>query len=246
MRFARLLGLLALAVAGTALVGSTVAGPELALAPVVADGLVPPSPWHVVGLPAQRKPFTRFDIIALDGERVLRVEAAESYGNLVHATRVDDGRAHELAWRWRVDEALPQADLNQRRAEDMPARVCALFDLPLAAVPFLDRQLLRVARAATLDDPPGATVCYVWNSRLPPGTMLASPFTKRIRYIVLHGPETPLHAWVSERRNLGADFMALFGDETRKLPPIVGIAVGADADNTHGHSVAHVADVALH
>jgi len=25
----------------------------------------------------------------------------------------------------------------------------------------------------------------------------------------------------------------------------VGIAVGADADNTHGHSVAHVADLVL-
>ena len=41
------------------------------------------------------------------------------------------------------------------------------------------------------------------------------------------------------------DFRKLFGTEIESLPPIIGIAVGADADNTHGHSLAHVADLLL-
>jgi hypothetical protein len=216
-----------------------------ALVPVAAADGAPPAPWHVVGLPAQRKPFTRFDVVALDGERVLRVEATQSYGNLVHATQIDDGGVHQLSWRWRVDEGLPGADLSRRATEDLPVRVCALFDLPLAAVPFVERQMLRAVRMGTADDPPAASVCYVWDARLPPGSVLASPFTRRVRYLVLHGPETPLHSWRVEKRDLGADFLKLFGDEAKTVPPLIGVAVGADADNTKGHSLAHVADLVL-
>jgi hypothetical protein len=209
----------------------------------VGEGRVPSAPWHVVGLPLRSKPLTRFEVVPLDGERVLRVEADRSYANLVQplASLPASGRA--LHWRWRVDEALADADLERRDAEDMPLRVCALFDLPLQAVPFIERQLLRAVRIGSADDPPAASVCYVWDSRLRPGTTLASPFTRRIRYVVLEGDGTPLHAWRRERRELGTDFLALFGDEAREVPPLVGVAVGADADNTQGHSVGHVAEL---
>jgi len=223
--------------------------PELtalpALAPLVGAGTHPPSPWHIEGLPGQRKPYTRFELATLDGERVLRIEADRAYGNLVHPTHLDAGGPHRLSWRWRVDEALPQSDLKQRESEDMAARVCALFDLPLAAVPFVERQILRAVRLRAHDELPAASVCYVWDAHLPPGTLLASPFTRRVRYIVLHGPESPLHAWRREQRDIHADFLRLFGDEATTVPPLMGILVGADADNTQGRSVAHLAELDL-
>ena len=216
------------------------------LAPLVGPGIRPPPPWRVIGMPAQRKPLTHFEVVALNGERVLQVEATRSYGNLVHATLVDGHEHLVLSWRWRVDEGLPAADLRRRASEDVPLRVCAMFDLPLSAVPFIERQLLRAVRLGTADDPPGASVCYVWDAKLPPGSALSSPFTRRIRYIVLRGPESSLHAWRAETRDVSADFLNLFADEATVVPPLIGVAIGADADNTQGHSLAHVADVALH
>lgn len=41
------------------------------------------------------------------------------------------------------------------------------------------------------------------------------------------------------------DFTKLFGAETPELPALVGIAVGADADNTRGHSLTHAAELVL-
>ena len=215
------------------------------LAPLVGPGALPQLPWHVEGLPGQRKPYTRFDIAALDGERVLRVESARSYGNLVHVTHLEAGAAHRLSWRWRVDEAPAGADLRERQAEDMPLRVCAMFDLPLAALPFVERQILRAVRLRSHDELPAATVCYVWDARLAPGTVLVSPFTRRIRYLVLRGPESPLHGWRREQRDLDKDFLRLFGDEAATVPPLMGVAVGGDADNTQGHGLAHLADLEL-
>lgn len=235
--------------AAASLVTAAPPPPELTalpvLAPLVGPGPYPPVPWHVEGLPGQRKPYSRFELTVVDGERVLRIEADRAYGNLVHVTHLEAGGPHRLSWRWRVDQALPLSDLHHREAEDMPARVCAMFDLPLAAVPFVERQILRAVRLRAREELPAACVCYVWDAHLPAGTVLASPYTRRVRYLVLRGPESPLQAWRREQRDIRADFLQLFADEAAAVPPLMGVLIGADADNTQGRSLAYLADLEL-
>ena len=236
----------ALAVAGVA-AAATLANDAAALTllqPFAAGGSAPAAPWRALGLPHQTKPFTRFSVVELDGHRALRIEADASYGNLVHPLQWSTASAH-LAWQWRVDELNRAVDLHVRQGEDTALKVCVLWDLPIKQVPFLERQFLRLARANSDVYLPAATVCYVWDAHLPPGTALDSPFTRRLHFIVLRSGDAPLHQWTAERRDIVADFRRLFGGETDSLPPIIGIAVGADADNTHGHSLAHVADLVL-
>jgi hypothetical protein len=208
------------------------------------SGPTPPPPWHVAGMPLQKKPFTQFAMVELDGKRVLRVEADRSYGNLVHA--LPDGEpGRYLSWRWRVDRPIDGADLRSRRGDDHAAEVCVMFDLPLQALPFLDRQVVRLARAHSEELLPTATVCYVWDAHFPVGTVLDNAFTRRIRMIVLRGADTPPTAWRSERRDVRADFLRLFGDEAAVVPDIVGVGIGADADNTQSRSLSYIADVVL-
>jgi len=202
------------------------------------------APWHVTGLPNQTKPFTSFSVVDLDGRRALRVEADSSYGNLVHPLRLSTTPA-ALSWQWRADELIDAEDLRTRGGDDVAVKVCVLFDMPLEKVPFIERQLLRVARSKTNEPVPAATVCYVWDGHLPVGTALDNAFTRRIRYKVLQTGTAHLHQWMNERRNIAADFSELFGAESSEVPPVIGVLVGADADNTHGHSLAHVADVVI-
>ena len=215
------------------------------LSELAGSAVAPGAPWRIVGLPRQSKPFTRYSVQTLDSQRVLRIEADASYGNLVHELADAAGAAGNLSWRWRVDEPNPAADLRMKSGDDSPIKVCALFDLPLEAVPFLERQLLRAVRATTSETVPAASVCYVWDANLAPGTVLDNAFSRRIRMIVLRGPEAPLHIWQTERRDIRADFLRLFADEAKAVPPLVGIAIGADADNTHRHSIAYLATIEL-
>ena len=207
-------------------------------------GAVPQTPWHLAGLPHQSKPATRYSIVSLGGERVLRVQADNSYGNLVHPLPDLQG-ARSLAWRWRLDEANPLVDLRQKAGDDSAVKVCLMFDLPLDAVPFFERQLLAIARSSSAEPLPAASICYVWDAKLAPGTALDNAFSRRVRYLVLQGPTAPLATWRSEKRDIQADWKRLFGDEAATAPPLLGVAVAADADNTHGRSLAHVADVTL-
>jgi Protein of unknown function (DUF3047) len=217
---------------------------EPLLESLVGPGSEPPAPWHVAGLPGQTKPFTRFSVVDLGGRRALRIEADESYGNLVHPLKPVLPPL-QLAWQWRVERPLEHADLRQKSGDDTEVKVCVFFDEPMDNLTFGERQLLRFARARSTDPVPTATICYVWDSRLPAGTAVDSPFTRRLRYIVLQSGTSRLDQWVAERRDVGADYTRVFGSESASVPPIVGVAVGADADNTKSHSIAYVAELVL-
>ncbi|MBA3594747.1 MAG: DUF3047 domain-containing protein [Polaromonas sp.] len=211
-----------------------------------ATGMQPPQPWRVVGVPGGKIPLTTYALVELDGRKVLRVEADKSYGNLVHdlsAAVPEDGL--RLRWRWRLDEALRGADLRRREGDDSALKVCALFDMPLSGIGLIERNLLRLARAASGEKLPSATLCYVWDSTLAPGTLLANAYTARVRFIVLDSGEQRLGQWVTHSRDLGADFRRAFGEESNGVPPLQAVLVGADADNTGGRSLGHVGDVTL-
>ena len=218
---------------------------QSALTSFGSAGGAPQAPWKVIGLPNQTKPFTAFSVVDIDGKRAVKIVADESYGNLVHPVKSYGPPAH-LAWSWRVEKPLEQADLREKRGDDTAVKVCVFFDMAMENVPFADRQLLRLARSKTSDPVPTATICYVWDQKLPAGTAIDNAFTRRQRYIVVESGNDRLDKWVAEKRDLAADFTKLFSDENgQAVPPIVGIAVGADSDNTKAHSISYVSGLVL-
>jgi hypothetical protein len=215
-----------------------------ALTPFSKTDPAPPPPWQVVGLPSQTKPMTRFSVVDLDGKRALKVEAELSYGNLVHPVRVTEPGT-QLGWQWRVEQFIDAADLRNKSGDDTAVKVCVFFDHALEKVPFGERQLLRLARSRSNDLLPAATVCYVWDNKLPVGTTLDNAFTRRMRYMVLQNGKDAANRWNAQRRDVGADFLKLFSDESTEVPAIIGVAVGADSDNTQSRSISYVADLLL-
>ena len=204
------------------------------------------APWRTVGLPAQKVPRTRFDIQSMNGESVLRIQADASYGNLVlDAYRTQLPPQAHLRWRWQLARGLPASDLQRKEGDDAPVKVCALFDMPLDGMPFGEQARLRLARTLSGEPLPSATLCYVWDRLLPQGRILANVFSPRVRYLVVSaGPAQP-GTWQTIERPLAQDFILAFGQESPVVPPLVGLVVGADADNTPGSSLAWVGDLRL-
>ncbi len=204
----------------------------------------PPAAWKFTTLP-NKKP-TQFAVVDLGGAKVLKVTAEDSYGNLVHTMRVKVSDQATLSWRWRVDKLIDEADLKVRAGEDAAAKVCVSFGFDGSKLTIGERAKLSLARSTTGEDVPTQTLCYVWDNKLAADTALVSAFTKRIRFIVLQSGGGKLGQWVSERRNLAADHQRMFKDESEgNVPDLVAVAIGADADNTHGRGLAYVGDVTL-
>lgn len=204
------------------------------------------APWRVVGFPKSQReiPITQFSAGSVDGEAGVRVEARRSYGTLTLAT---DVKPPVLRWRWRLDQPLQGGerppDLLSKAGDDAALKVCALFDHPLDRVPFVERQLMRLARAVSGEPLPAATVCYVWDSQSVTPIEGSNPYTRRVRFVVLRGAAAPLRQWLDESRDLAQDFRRLFGDELpadSDPPNVTQLLIGADADNTGAHSIGWV------
>ncbi|MFY8041396.1 MAG: DUF3047 domain-containing protein, partial [Rhodoferax sp.] len=152
---------------------------------------------------------------------------------------------NQLQWQWRLEQGLAQADLQRKDGDDVALKVCAMFDLPLADIPFIERNLLRLARKISGENLPGATLCYVWDTLQTPGTTLNNVYSKRLRFLVLDQGAARPGVWVTHARDLHADFLRAFGDETSIVPPLLAVVVGADSDNTGGSSLGFVKALAL-
>ncbi len=195
--------------------------------------------WRVATLPAQQSPVTRFTPETVEGRAALRIEAEASYGNLVHEPPPGP-LPRSLQWSWRLASPNPAADLRQKAGDDVAAKVCLSFDLPLARVPLREGVLLQLARARTGAKLPAATLCWVWGGDEAAGTVVDNAYSRRVRYLVLRNAGDASGTWVEESRDIAADFARAFGDEATTPPPLMAVGVGADADNTGGRSVAHL------
>lgn len=218
---------------------------QVQLPPLVA-GTALGAGWQVANLPEQKPPATRYSAQRVGERAALRLDAAASYGNLLHVLPGVVAPAR-LQWAWRVELPNPGTDLRSKPGDDVAAKVCLSFDLPLAQVPFGERTLLRLARSRTGQNLPAATLCWVWGGPEPAGSFIDNAFSRRVRYVVLRTAADAGATWVEESRDIAADFRRAFGDEwpasSPALPPLTAVLVGADADNTGGKSLAHLADL---
>ena len=210
-----------------------------ALPPLVDDAGAVGAGWRVATLPDQKPPVTRYTAETVAGRPALRIEATASYGNLVH-TLPGVQAPRTLRWDWRLQQPNRAVDLRRKAGDDAAVKVCLSFDLPLEAVPFVERQLLRLARSRSGEALPAATLCWVWAGAEERGALIDNAYSRRVRFIVLRNGSDAAGAWLQESRDVAADFLRAFGDETASVPPLTAVIVAADADNTGGRSVAHV------
>ena len=209
------------------------------------DSHVPP-PWQVITLPKIPR-HTQYEIVTVDGQRVVKAEADGSYANVVHRLHADLATTPFLRWSWRVDRFPAASDLSLKAGDDVAAKVCVLFDLPLDRLGLFDRLKIELGRRLFKLDLPAATVCYLWDRTLTPGTWLPNVYTDRVRMLVLRSEAAGEQGrWFNEHRDLRADFARAFGDEADGgLPPISAIAFASDADNTGSSALAYFGDILL-
>jgi hypothetical protein len=213
---------------------SSASGPEL------------PAPWRIVTVPKVPR-HTRYVVADTDGRRAVRADADGSYANVVHPLNAEIGAAPILRFAWRVDRFPEQSDLTSRAGDDVAAKVCVLFDVPLERLSLVDRTKIQLGRRLFDPQLPAATICYVWDRTLPAGRWIDNAYTNRVRMLVLRSAANGDQSrWIDERRDLRADFVQAFPHEAAAgLPKVAALAFATDADNTKSRASAWFGDMAL-
>jgi hypothetical protein len=209
-----------------------------------APGARLPAGWEQERI--ARVPPAEVALVDDGGTTVLQVSSHGAAGAAAFELHADAHERPLLSWRWKVDRVVAGADLARRDADDFAARVYVFFDVPLGTLPFATRFKIRVARLIYGEDLPTAGICYVWDNRHAPGTAAWSPYTDRVRIVVVQSGAARAGEWVEAARDLEADFRAAFGAQAPgPVPAVTGLAAGNDTDQTGESATARFGDFRL-
>ena len=222
-------------------VATTVTMPASSVFSALVPGQTLPTQFRVVTVP--KIASNQFSLVIDEGRTVLRVDSAGSAGSIgLPLTTVTGAASALLEWRWKINRVLDKANMAAKANDDFAARVYVFFDVPMESLSFVDRTKLRLARMVAGPDVPTAAICYVWDNTHPAGHTQWSPYTNRVRMIVLQSGTANVEKWMTESRDVVADFRAAFDFDA---PAITGVAVGNDTDNTKERVSTWYGDVTL-
>ena len=172
---------------------------------------------------------TEYRLVYLDGRLALRAVGRESASGVIRRVQVDPNRCPVLEWTWRVERLQSEADLRVKESDDVAASLFLLFGDP-----------------GFFSNPdPVPTLRYVWtNDRVAEGAVIDNPYMPGIvRNIVVRTGTEHIGEWVTERRNIVADFKRAFGEEPTNA--IEAFALFTDNDQTKEPVEAYYADARL-
>lgn len=197
------------------------------------DGL--PEGWKALRFRNVRVP-THYAMVPADGRYVLRADSRGGASALYRPVDVDPGVYGVIAWRWKIERVLEKSDPRRKEGDDYPARVYVAFAYDPRSATVWQRTLYGAYKALYGEYPPSGVLNYIWDSRLPPGTVLDNAYTSRARMIVVQSGPGLAGQWVQEERDLREDYRRAFGGEP---PRLAGVAVMTDTDDTGEHAVAY-------
>ena len=185
---------------------------------------------------------TDYQVVEMDGGRVLRALAEKSASGLLQEVDIDPRIAHHVHWRWNVPQLLPGADLNRKGSDDSPVRVIVSFDGDLQKLDVEDRAMAGMVKMVSGREMPYATLMYVWDNKMPVGTFLESPHSSRVKLIVVESGSNQLGKWIPYSRNLVTDFRKAFGEAPGK---ITTVGVMTDTNSTEADALAYYGDIVI-
>jgi hypothetical protein len=185
---------------------------------------------------------TQYSLVSDDGTVVVRAHAQASASALSHRLHADSQRFPILRWRWKIEHVLAHSDMARKRGDDYPARVYVTFDIDSKRASMSERMRYRAAQLMFGQDLPYAGLCYVWDTHAAIGTIAPNAYTANVRMIVVESGPERTGRWIQEQRNILDDYRAAFGSDP---PPLSGIAIMTDTDDTGESVTAWYGDVSL-
>jgi len=147
-------------------------------------------------------------------KRVLQLRSHQSSISLYRELEFQLNEAPFLNWEWKVNQLPENADARTGDRDDQAAGIYVVFPRFPA---FLNSQLIG----------------YIWDNTVPEGTIVQSSNNPLVQYIVVRSGSKALGKWVTEKRNVLADYQQVFGD----TPPAVGgVSLMIDSDDTNSQA----------
>jgi hypothetical protein len=173
------------------------------------------------GIPAGWKgqnwgsPKYDFTVVDLDAQKALHMRST-SEGSTISKEikgKVDLKDTPLLEWSWKATVLPRNGNSCQKATDDQGAQVYVVWPR------FPEAVRSRI-------------IGYVWDTTQPAGTICKSEKTGTVTYVVIRSGPADLGKWLTEQRNVAADYTRIYGAEP-EAPAAVSLAIDSnDTDST--------------
>lgn len=172
---------------------------------------------------------------------LIQAESIASSSGLVRKIEIDPEQFSNISWQWKIHNIIEKADISRKKGDDAPARVYVTFAYDANKVNWFEKIKFETIKFFYGEYPPIGALTYIWASHAAKGSFMQSPYTSRVKVIVLESGDEYKGKWLSEKRNIHADYRKAFGND--KVPMISAVAIMTDTDNTGEQAKAWYGDI---
>jgi hypothetical protein len=187
---------------------------------------------------------TKYALVRDDelGLTVLEGTATAAAGGLIY--RWDgDAKVHStLRFKWKAGNLIASSDPRSKAGDDYTARIYVTFAVDPERAGVREKAENALAQVIYGETPPHAALSYVFTHKAAVGAILISPYTQRVKKIVVDADPNSVGKWKSFSRNIYDDYKRAFGEEPTRIS---GIAIMVDTDNTGETASARFGDISL-
>lgn len=163
-------------------------------------------------------------VVQEDHRKVLRLETEQGCISLFRSLTVNLQANPVVSWEWNVLTLPTAAASNQSSRDDHGAALYLLF--------------------SSREAPSKKTILgYIWDNARPVGTILVRPKDPTVQYVVVRSGPDQLGRWVTEKRNVLADYRSIFGEEPSILE---GMSLVVDSVQTGSKAASLFGPIAFH
>lgn len=230
------------------LAGITVAA-ALGAQALATDNPIPPfsqirsldEGWEPLQFPKIEQ-HTRYELVQEDGQQVVRATTKGGASGLITRLNLVPDNSLKLAWQWKVSNVFEGGNAREKSGDDYPARIYVAFEFEPEEAGFFERAKRKAVEVLFGETLPGNALNYIWANKLPEGEFIANSYTDRTVMVAVNSGSSRTGQWVRVERDIVADYREAFGEEP---PPVVGIAIMSDSDNTGEQATAWYRDLTL-
>ncbi len=167
-------------------------------------------------------PKYEFEVVSESATGVLHLVSNGDSSTINKAIKIDCKDHPVLQWRWKVAELPRGGDARNKATDDQALQIYVTFP--------------RFPNAVR-----SRVIGYIWDTTAPAGTIVKSQKTGLVTYVVMRSGSAEIGRWVTETRNVCADYKKIYGEEPDEK--IEALSIGIDSDDTHSRAEGYVGEI---
>jgi hypothetical protein len=183
---------------------------------------------------------SRYRLIGDGGVTVVEASSHAAASGLIRKIHIDPEVYPKIRWRWKVPNLIAGSDVSSKQGDDYPVRLYITFAYDENKLSLYEKVKYKAYRLIYGENPPLAAISYLWSTQSPQGTLVPNTYTDRVMMFVVQSGPDRLGEWVEQERNVYQDYLRAYGEPP---PPISGVAIMTDTDNTGEQAVAYYGDI---